>query len=53
MQSLDREEKMKKLINSVDSILEQSLAGFCEAHADIELYAARSSARATAGRRPA
>ncbi len=26
---------MKKLINSVDSILEQSLAGFCEAHADI------------------
>ena len=26
---------MKKLINSVDKILEQSLAGFCEAHADI------------------
>ncbi|HKB83904.1 MAG TPA: dihydroxyacetone kinase subunit DhaK [Burkholderiales bacterium] len=26
---------MKKLINSVDGILEQSLAGFCEAHADI------------------
>ncbi len=26
---------MKKLINSVDRILEQSLAGFCEAHADI------------------
>lgn len=26
---------MKKLINSVDTILEQSLTGFCEAHADI------------------
>jgi phosphoenolpyruvate---glycerone phosphotransferase subunit DhaK len=26
---------MKKLINSVDKILEQSLSGFCEAHADI------------------
>jgi phosphoenolpyruvate---glycerone phosphotransferase subunit DhaK len=26
---------MKKLINGVDTILEQSLAGFCEAHADI------------------
>ena len=26
---------MKKLINSIDRILEQSLAGFCEAHADI------------------
>ena len=26
---------MKKLINDVDSILEESLAGFCEAHADI------------------
>ncbi|MBI3527875.1 MAG: dihydroxyacetone kinase subunit DhaK [Betaproteobacteria bacterium] len=26
---------MKKLINSVDSILEQSLVGFCAAHADI------------------
>ena len=26
---------MKTLINSVDSILEQSVAGFCEAHADI------------------
>src|SRR5450432_1311074 len=26
---------MKKLINSVDKILEQSVAGFCEAHADI------------------
>ncbi len=26
---------MKKLINGVDSILEQSVAGFCEAHADI------------------
>jgi dihydroxyacetone kinase-like protein len=26
---------MKKLINAVDSILEESLSGFCEAHSDI------------------
>jgi phosphoenolpyruvate---glycerone phosphotransferase subunit DhaK len=26
---------MKKLINAVDSILQESLSGFCEAHADI------------------
>src|SRR5258705_7204796 len=32
---------MKKLINSVDSILEQSLAGFCVAHADIVTLGAR------------
>ena len=26
---------MKKLINSVDAILDESLSGFCAAHADI------------------
>src|ERR1700716_3499191 len=33
---------MKKLINSVDKILEQSLAGFCEAHADIVMLGAEA-----------
>ncbi len=26
---------MKKLINAVDSVLHESISGFCEAHSDI------------------
>src|SRR6476620_6807349 len=30
-----RRQRMKKLINAVDGILQESLQGFCEAHSDI------------------